>query len=90
MAADEVDERSEEVNRTPRSRWRAIGRFSQFGLAMGYCYIGAVCLNEVLTHDAVTIHRRVLLAALAGSMFILAFIRLMILGFALKRPGATY
>ena len=55
MAANDIDEASDEVGSIPRLRWRNIGRVSQLGLAMCYCVTGAILLNKLLTLDTVSI-----------------------------------
>jgi hypothetical protein len=86
MAANDIDETSTRVSPRPRPRWRTIVSSSQFRLATLYLVTGAILLINLLTQDAVTINRRVLVAGLIGFAFLLALIHLMILRLTLKQP----
>jgi hypothetical protein len=86
MAADNIDETRGRVVPPAQPRWRTV-RFSitQFGLAMFSFGCGAILLNDLLTHDTVSMQRPALSAAFIGFLFVLAIIHLTILGLVLRR-----
>jgi hypothetical protein len=90
MTAHDIDGTSDLVVSIPLPRWRTTRRILHVGLvAILFLALGATLLNKLLTQETVTVQRRGLLAALVGFSFVLAFVNLMILRLALKRPFAV-
>jgi len=82
MAGGNIDETSNRIGAVPPPHWRTV--IWQFGFALFYFVAGAILLNDLLTHGAVTIHRPVLYTSFIGFMFFLALVHLLIVRLALK------